>query len=178
MCHWVTMLYSRKKLCWGNNNKKIFKFVHKQSSGQWVVFHVVIQGPKRLPSAVPLDLVVICIELVEQEKEEYGGETPAFLKGQIQKWLSLPCLYFIVRMSYVSLPYCKSSGNWVFLAGELLSSYNSISGNRRMDSDRLSATSSFSQRYLFRGGIGVGQILCRTLEFLSGWWGKPVTHRQ
>ena len=27
MCNWVTVLYSREKLYWGNNNKKILSFI-------------------------------------------------------------------------------------------------------------------------------------------------------
>lgn len=67
----------------GSNNKNLY-FAHVQDSGEWMVLHVVIQGPRRLPSgdfAVLLDLVVICIELVEEEKKDYGAEMPAFLKG-------------------------------------------------------------------------------------------------
>ena len=34
MCNWVTMLYSRKKLYCGNNNKKIFKEILKMTSNE------------------------------------------------------------------------------------------------------------------------------------------------
>ena len=38
-------------------------------------------------------------------------------------------------------------------------------------------TSRFSWKYLFRGRIGVGQVICRATEFRIGWQGEPVTHR-
>lgn len=87
-----------------------------------------IQGLRRRPSgdsAVPLDLVVICLELVEGAKEQ-GGEG-LLPKGLAAAWHTLPP-HFTVTGSYVSLRNCKGrTGNWVSLAGQPLPSYNFIS---------------------------------------------------
>ena len=69
-----------------------------------MVFHVVIQGPRRRPSggsAVPLDLVVICIQL------EWGVKESMEERGLLLNRLGLEVAHITcastVRMSYASL---------------------------------------------------------------------------
>lgn len=95
-----------------------------QASGEWMVLHALIQGPRRLPpgdSAVLSDLVVICIELVEEGKKRVWSRDACLLKSPGPE-----VAHFTVRMAYEFLPRCKRSGNWVFQAGQMLSSYNFV----------------------------------------------------
>ena len=94
-----------------------------------MVLHVLTQGPRRLPSgdsAVPLDLVVICIELVEEGIRRVWSRDACLLKSP-----SPEGAHFTVRMSYEFPPRCKRSGNWVLQAGQMLSSYNFVLRNWR-----------------------------------------------
>lgn len=164
----------------GSNNKNLY-FAHVQYSGEWMVLHVVIQGPRRLPSgdfAVLLDLVVICIELVEEEKKRLWSRDACLLKrlgpevahitpGSTLQWEWVMRLYLTAKGVGTGFPWLGSCFPLQLYVMKWENGFWWV----------VSATSSSSQSYLFRGGSGVGQIVGRVLEFLSGSWAKPVTPR-